>query len=100
MARTVTTEEQDQAFTLTILVMGVAAAIALVCMPDQAPVRQAVGTQPRPAAWEVRSWADSRCDRCGKGLTADPQDGTYIIGGKPFWLHKGCVAPVVKAARR
>ncbi len=81
---------------LTILALGLSV-VALILPPRE---EERPAGQPRPADWEVRAWASSHCDRCGKGLTADPQDGTYIIGGKPYWLHKGCVGPVVKAARR
>lgn len=85
---------------IMIVAVAIVAAVGLAFMPDPAPVRPVHATQPRPAAWEVKAWSESHCDRCGKGLTADPQDGTYIIGGKPYWLHKACVDPVVKAARR
>lgn len=81
-----------------IVAVTIVAAVALAFTPDPAPVRLA--GQPAPAAWEIKTWAESHCDRCGKGLTADMQDGAYIIGGKPYWLHKGCVAAVTKAARR
>ena len=92
-------EPGHAAFVVSVVVAVTLAAVALLFMPDPAPVRQD-GGPPKPAAWEVKAWADSHCDRCGKGLTPDPQDGTYIIGGQPYWLHKGCVGPVVKAARR
>lgn len=85
---------------LMVLAVAAALGIALVMASDPPLVRSAVSSQPKPAAWEVKAWAESHCDRCGKGLTADPQDGTYIINGQAYWLHKGCVDPVVKAARR
>lgn len=94
------TDNRHPETVLMVLALAAALGIALMMQPDPPPVRQAIGTQPAPATWEIRAWESSHCDRCGKGLTRDPQDGAYIIGGKSFWLHKGCVAPVVKAARR
>lgn len=96
---TTTTKNQHPETVLMIVAVAAAAALFLAFMPDPGSVRRYSG-QPKPAAWEVKAWADSHCDRCGKGLTADPQDGTYIIGGQPYWLHKGCVGPVARAARR
>lgn len=52
------------------------------------------------AEWQAKGWAETRCDRCRKNLTANPQDGLYLIGGQPYMLHQQCVAPVAQAARR
>ena len=79
--------------TLVVLALGLSA--VAVFLPPERPKGQ-----PAPAAWEVKAWAESHCDRCGKGLTANPQDGLYIINRQPYWLHQRCVAPVVQAARR
>ena len=84
---------------LFIVALALLGGAALLFAPESAPQSHLPG-QPRPAAWEVKAWTDSKCDRCGKGLTANPEDGTYLIGGKPYWLHKGCVGAVAKAARR
>ena len=89
---------QDAETVLFVAALAMLVGVVLLFVPLRAPVRPT--GQPKPAAWEVKAWADSPCDRCGKGLTPDPQDGAYIIGGTPYWLHKGCVGPVAKAARR
>lgn len=72
---------------LALLVAGILATVDELPKPKLAP-------QPKPAAWEIKAWADSHCDRCQKGLTADPQDGLYLVNHKPMWLHKGCAEAI------
>ena len=81
---------------LTILALGLCAVAIFLPLKEAPPPTG----QPAPAGWEAKAWAESSCDRCGKGLSANPQDGLYIINRQPYWLHQRCVAPVVKAARR
>ena len=76
------------------LALLVAAFQAIVPDDKPAPVKPSIYSQPKPAAWEVKAWADSHCDRCSKGLTADPQDGLYLVNRKPIWLHKGCAKAI------
>ena len=83
---------------VALSVLALSISVVALVLPPKSYERPA--GQPAPAAWEVKAWKDSHCDRCRKGITADPQDGLYIIGGQPYWLHKGCVAPVTRAARR
>lgn len=83
---------------LMILAVAAALGIALMLGPDPEPVR--IGAQPAPAAWEQRAWANSKCDRCGKAITSDPEDGLYIIGGHGYWVHKRCARALAKVAGR
>lgn len=86
--------------TLTVLALGVCA-VALFLPPGEAAKEsRRPCPQPAPAAWEYRAWADSKCDRCGKTITADPQDGLYLIGGKSYWVHGRCARAIAKAAGR
>lgn len=94
---------------LTVFTLGLCAvAILLPPNPRPSPPRDntrrpnphVLSGQPAPAAWELRAWSESRCDRCRRNLTADPRDGLYIIGGEPYWLHGSCVGAVARATRR
>lgn len=79
----------------TILALACLVALALLLSVPSRPEGQ-----PAPAQWEIKAWASSHCDRCGKGLSPDPQDGEYVIGGKSYWLHRGCAGAVAAASRR
>ena len=90
------------------LVIGALMGLALLVAAFQAilpghpaePPAYKLALQPKPAAWEVKAWADSHCDRCQKGLTADPQDGLYLVNRKPMWLHKGCAEAIRRSRSR
>lgn len=86
-----------------LMIVAVTAAIGLALLmvptPPPPPPMNMKG-QPQPSAREIRDWTRTPCDRCRKPLTMDMQDGMYLIGGEPYLLHKGCVGPVARAARR
>jgi hypothetical protein len=84
------------------MVVALASVLGLVLLfqPDPATVR--VENHPAPAAWEIQAWRGAPCERCGcgRGLTPDPGDGLYLIGGKPYWLHKACAQRLARVARQ
>ena len=76
------------------LALIVAGLQALIPGTEPEPPAHQLAPQPKPAAWKVKAWADSHCDRCGRGLTADPADGLYLVNRKPMWLHKDCAEAI------
>lgn len=92
------TDNRHPETVLMVMALATALGLALLFQPDPAPVR--VSNQPAPAAWERRAWENSKCDRCGKAITSNPEDGLYIIGGQGYWVHKRCARALAKVAGR
>ena len=84
---------------LTVLALAVSA-VAILLPSEPRPASGTLLAQPTPAAWERHPGAQPLCDRCGRPLTANPQDGLYLVGGKPYWLHEGCAKRLARASRR
>ncbi len=84
---------------LTLLTLAVCA-VAILLPAEPQPVSGTLLAQPRPADWQVHPGVQPLCDRCRRPLTANPQDGLYLVGGKPYWLHEDCAKRLARVARR